>query len=102
MAKGEKPELTVDRVKEVPDSKPGRRPSNFYTNIAQEAFRNPAEWVVLRGFKSSATGTNMRQGKYPAIDPDDYDIEVRRNADGVLYDIYLKYVGKVVEKRGRR
>ncbi len=44
----------------------------------------------------------MRQGKYPAIDPDDYDIEVRRNADGVLYDVYVRYVGKVVEKRGRR
>ncbi len=38
----------------------------------------------------------MRAGKYAAIDPQDYEIEMRRNEDGVRYDLYLKYVGKIV------
>ena len=71
------------------------------TRVARRARENPASWVVLRGYRTSAIATQMRQSKYPAIDPRDYEIECRRNADGVRYDLYLKYVGKIVDEKAR-
>lgn len=91
------PGITVDMVDEVPKKQSGRKASTFYSDIAVKARQNPAQWVVLRGYKTSAPATQMRQGKYPAIDPRDYEIECRRNPDGVRFDLYLKYVGKIVE-----
>lgn len=92
------PGITVDTVDEVPPKGGGRKVSTFYSEIATQARKNPAQWVVLRGYRTSAIATQMRQSKYPAIDPRDYEIECRRNPDGVRYDLYLKYIGKTVEK----
>ena len=96
MSRGELPEITVETVSELPpDNKRGRSRSKFYTEVAVKARKNPAEWVVLKGYKSAAIASHMRNGKYPAINPDDHEIECRRESDGT-YSLYLKYVGKIV------
>lgn len=96
MSRGELPDITVETASELPPgNKQGRSRSKFYTEIAVTARKNPAEWVVLKGYKSAAIASHMRKGKYPAINPDDHEIECRRENDGT-YSLYLKYVGKVV------
>lgn len=92
-------DITIDTAAQLPDVAPrGRAVSHLYTTASEMARKNPAEWVVLRGYKNHAIASRMRAGKYAAIDPQDYEIEMRRNEDGVRYDLYLKYVGKIVEK----
>lgn len=90
-------DITIETVDELPPRVRGRKVSPFYVDVARRARENPASWVVLRGYRTSAIATQMRQGKYPAIDPADHEIECRRNADGVRYDLFVKYIGKIVE-----
>lgn len=97
MSRGELPNIEVSSTTELPpDNRKGRKRSRFYTDVAVQARKNPAEWVVLKGYRSAAIASHMRAGKYPAINPDDHEIECRRETDG-RYTLYVKYVGKVVE-----
>lgn len=80
-----------------PKRQVGRGRSKFYTTIAQEAVKNPAVYIAVPGFKSTAVASNMRRGRYPSIDPRDYEIEMRKDPDGT-YTLYIKYVGKIVEQ----
>lgn len=80
-----------------PKERPARGPSTLYTTVAAKALKNPGEWVVIRGYRSGSVASLMRQGRYPAIDPRDHEIEVRKEDDD-SYSLYIKYVGKVVEK----
>lgn len=76
---------------------PGRGASTLYTTAAAKALKNPGEWVVIRGYRAAAIASRMRAGAYQAIDPRDHEIEIRKEDDD-SYSLYIKYVGKVVEK----
>lgn len=86
---------TTDNI--PPKKRVGRARSQFYTTIAQEAVKNPAVYIAVPGYKSTAIASNMRRGRYPSIDPADFEIEMRKDTDGT-YTLYIKYVGKIVEQ----
>lgn len=88
---------TFDKADEVPGTKRLRRTRNpLYTEIAKRALADPGSWVVVHGFADTAVASHMRKGRYAAIDPDDHDIEIRKQKDGT-YSLYVKYTGNVVE-----
>lgn len=88
----------IEIVTDIPDRPKRRRPiPNLFTTVAVSARKNPAEWVVLRGYRSSAVASRLRAGDYPAINPDDHEIEMRRSEDGTTWDLYVKYTGKIVK-----
>lgn len=80
-----------------PLASPQANRQRMYKQLAQECKDNPGEPYVVRGFSSPASATQMRKGKYQAIDPNEFTIEVRRNKDGIRYDIYLTYIGEAEE-----
>lgn len=90
--------LTFDKTDEPPAPRRLRRSRNpVYLEIARRALADPGSWVVVNGFPDAAVASHMRKGRYAAIDPEDHDIEIRKQKDGT-YSLYVKYTGTIIEK----
>ena len=91
----EMPELTWEKTTVIPprQSKRAAR-QKMYLEVAAAAKSSPGDVIVIRGYSTQATATNMRKGRYPAINPDEFEIETRKNPDGIRYDVYLRYIGQ--------
>ena len=94
------PNLTWEKTDEIPPREsPRASRQRMYKQIAEEARKNPGDLYVIRGYSTPVVATNMRKGKYPAINPDEFEIESRRNRDGRRYDVYLRFIGSTEEKK---
>ena len=94
--------ITIDEGPVEGPPAPGRgrkqgESTNFYIGVAARAVKCAPEWIILKGYSTPSSASQMRKGRYPAIDPRDYEIEARVQEDG-SYWVYLRYVGKIVEK----
>ena len=93
--------MTEANIKLAPDGPPApkrRGPRNKFINVERMCLKHPGEWVVVSGYLTASIAAVIRAGKIKAIDPDEFDVEIRRSNDGKTYDLYLRYTGPVIER----
>lgn len=88
-------------IRLAPDGPPEpkrRGPRNRFVNVERMCLKHPGEWVVVTGYSTASIAASIRAGNIKAIDPDEFDVEIRKSKEGKTFDLYLRYTGPVIER----